>query len=170
MIITIGGSIGSGKTTLAREISKRFNLKYISAGRIMREMAREKRMSLLEFSEYAESHPEIDREIDQRQKNLAKGNCIVDGRLSAYFLHAELKVWLDAPLKVRVERVARRDNVSKKEAREGILEREKSEKKRYREIYDIDLDDMKIYDLIINNEKFSIENTADIVSAAIKGI
>lgn len=170
MIITIGGSIGSGKTTLAGEISKRFNLEHISTGEIMRGMAKEKRMSLLEFSRYAESNPEIDREIDQRQKNLAKDNCVVDGRLSAYFLPAELKVWLDAPLEVRVDRVAKRDNVSEKEARKEILEREQSEKKRYREIYDIDLDDMEIYDLIINNEKFSIKDTADIVSTAIKGI
>ncbi|RLI90672.1 MAG: cytidylate kinase, partial [Candidatus Altiarchaeales archaeon] len=40
MIITIGGSICSGKTTLARELAKRFNLKHISAGSIMREMAK----------------------------------------------------------------------------------------------------------------------------------
>lgn len=168
MIITIGGSVGSGKTTLAREISKRFNLEHISAGLVMREMAKKKGMSLLEFSKYAESNPRIDKEIDQKQKSLTKGNCVVEGRLSAYFIPADLKICLDAPFKVRMERVKKKDKVSEKEAKREILEREESEKRRYKEIYDIDLNDKKIYDLVINNEKFSIENTADIVSAVIK--
>lgn len=170
MIITIGGSIGSGKTTLAKEISERFNLKHVSAGLVMRKMAEEKDMSLLDFSKYAESNPKIDEEIDQKQKSLVKTDCVVDGRLSAYFIPADLKIWLDAPLKDRVERVVKRDNVSKKEARKDIVKREQSERKRYLKIYDINLDSMEIYDLIINNGRFSIKNTVDIVSAAVKGI
>lgn len=170
MIITIGGSIGSGKTTLAKKISKRFNLKQVSAGSVMRGMAKEKGMTLLDFSVYAESNPEIDREIDERQKSLAKDNCVVDGRLSAYFIPADLKIWLDAPLKNRVKRVMKRDNTSKEEARNEIVKRERSEKKRYRGIYDINLDSKEIYDLIINNGRFNIENTTGIVSAAIEGI
>ena len=170
MIITIGGSIGSGKTTLAKKISERFNLKHVSAGLVMRKMAEEKGMSLLDFSKYAESNPKIDEEIDQKQKSLVKTDCVVDGRLSAYFIPADLKIWLDAPLKDRVERVVKRDNVSKKEARKDIVKREQSERKRYLKIYDINLDSMEIYDLIINNGRFSIKNTVDIVSAAVKGI
>ncbi|MEA3255182.1 MAG: AAA family ATPase [Candidatus Altiarchaeota archaeon] len=170
MIITIGGSIGSGKTTLAEEISERFNLKHVSAGLVMRKMAEEKDMSLLDFSKYAESNPKIDEEIDQKQKSLVKDDCVVDGRLSAYFIPADLNIWLDAPLKDRVERVMKRDNVSKKEARKDIVKREQSERKRYLAIYDINLDSMEIYDLIINNGRFSIKNTVDIVSAAVKGI
>ena len=170
MIVTIGGSIASGKTTLAKKISEKFNLKHISAGIVMREMAKDRGMSLVEFSKYAEKHPEIDKEIDECQKKLSKeGNCVVDGRLSAYFIKSDLKVWLTAPLEVRAKRAMSRDNfISINEAIEKIKQRESSEKKRYKDFYKINLDDMKIYDLIINTEKWDIPGMKGIVSAAVK--
>ncbi|MBM3309730.1 MAG: cytidylate kinase, partial [Candidatus Altiarchaeales archaeon] len=42
MIITVGGSAASGKTTLARGLAKQLKFKHISAGGIMREMACER--------------------------------------------------------------------------------------------------------------------------------
>jgi len=50
------------------------------------------------------------------------------------------------------------------------MRREESEKKRYRDIYKIDLDDRSIYDIVINTKRFSVEGMVDIVSAAIKSI
>ena len=167
MIVTISGLIGSGKTTLARNISKRLNFRYISVGEIMRKMAEERGISLLEFSRYAELNPEIDREIDKRQKSLVDGNCIVDGRLSAFFLNPDLRIWIMAPLDTRIERIAKRDNLTREEAEDVIIKREESERKRYREIYDINLDDIGIYDIIINTERFSIEDATRIVSEII---
>lgn len=169
MIITIGGSIGSGKTTLAQDISKKFKFRHISAGEIMRDMANEKGMSLLEFSKYAESNLEIDREIDNRQKKLVRGNCIIDGRLSAYFLKPDIAIWLNAPPGIRAKRIMQRDGIKKfSEAKKHISKREKSEKIRYRKIYGIDLEDMGIYELIINTGKFDIKTIGDIISAAIR--
>jgi CMP/dCMP kinase len=169
MIITIGGSIGSGKSTLAEAIAKRFNYKHISAGKVMRDMAEEKGISLLEFSKYAEKHPEIDKEIDSRQKEQAKSrDCIIDGRISAYMMPADLCIWLDAPLEIRAARVAKRERITEIEAIEGILRREGSEKKRYKEIYKIDLNDHKIYDLIVNTKRISVEEMTDLVSEGIK--
>ena len=98
MIITVGGSIASGKTTLAEQLSKKLGFKYISAGEIMRKMASERGMTLLEFSKLAESNYDIDRNIDAQQKKYATGNCIVDGRLSAFLLDATIKIFLTAPL------------------------------------------------------------------------
>jgi cytidylate kinase len=170
MIITIGGSICSGKTTLAGELAKRFGLKHVSAGKIMREMAKERCMTLLEFSRYAESHPEVDRDIDKKQKELAKGNCVVDGRLSAHFLDSDMKVWLDAPLEVRAERLSKRDKKSGKDAERNLIEREESEGGRYMKIYGIDLRDMRIYDLIINTARFDVKTMTELVSIAIGNI
>lgn len=170
MIITIGGSIGSGKSTLARELAKKFKLKHISAGMIMREMAEKMRMSIEEFSRYAESDAEIDLEIDRKQKDMAKENCVVDGRLSGHFLDADLRIWLKAPLEARVDRIAKRDKKTKKDAKEDIVGREDSERKRYMEVYGINIDDMLIYDLIIDSNRFNVTSIVDIVSTAVKNI
>jgi CMP/dCMP kinase len=171
MIITIGGSIGSGKTTLADEISRAFNMQHVSVGKIMREMAKEKGMDILEFSKYAEDNPSIDKEIDRKQKSMCHdGNSVVDGRLSAYMLDANLRLWLDAPLVVRAQRVAKREKTTETRAKKDIIKREESEKKRYKDIYKIDLDDRAIYDLIINTKRFTVEEIVSIVSAVIKSI
>ncbi len=169
MIITVSGSAGSGKTSLAKKLSEKLAFKHISAGQIMRNMAKEKNISLLEFSKQAEKDSDIDREIDERQKKQAKGNCIIDGRLSAFFLKPDYKIYLTAPLDVRAKRLLRRDKCkSFEEAKNGILKRERSELKRYKKIYGINLEDLSVYDLVLNTENLSEEDTAEIVYNIVK--
>ena len=60
MIITVGGQAASGKSTLAKALAERLRYRHISAGHVMREMAAERGTSLVEFSRYAEKHPEVD--------------------------------------------------------------------------------------------------------------
>ncbi len=169
MIITVGGMVGSGKSTLGKGIAERFRMDYVSAGSIMRKMAEEKGMTLEEFSEYAEKHPEIDKKIDDTQVKSITGNCVVDGRLAAYFApEPDLKIWLTSPLEVRATRVASRENIRVDEARKRIQDREKSERKRYMNSYNIDLDNLGVYDLVINTGIFDIDTTRGIVSEAIE--
>ncbi len=108
MIITIGGLAGTGTTTAAELLSEKMGIDYISAGYVFREMAREHNMSVLEFSAFAEGNDDIDKEIDKRQAELAKSadNLIVEGRLSAYFVEADLKLWLVTPFDIRSSRIA----------------------------------------------------------------
>lgn len=169
MIITVGGSAASGKTTLARNLAARLGFKHISAGGLMREMAAERGKTLLDFSRYAESHPGVDREIDRRQKRLAKGDCVVDGRLSAHFLKAGLSIWLTAPLDVRARRIWRRDGFrTLGDAALHIKRREESERRRYKRIYRIDHPDLGIYDLILDTGRFGIDETCAIAATAVK--
>ncbi|MFQ5976185.1 MAG: (d)CMP kinase [Candidatus Hydrothermarchaeales archaeon] len=167
MIVTVGGPIGSGKTTIAKAFAEKFNLKHISAGKVFREMAEERGMSLAEFSKFAEEHHELDREVDKRQIDLAKdGNAVIDGRLSGWMMDADLKIWLYAPLKIRAARVANREGKSYQEALIETEEREKSEKKRYRDIYDIDMDNISIYDITLNTSKWDEGGTINVISSA----
>ena len=165
MIITIGGSVGSGKSTLAVELSRKINFKRLSAGEIMRRMAAEKGLNIMEFSKYAEEHPEVDKEIDERQRQIAsKGDYVVDGRLSAYVLKPDFSVWLTAPLEVRAQRIMGRGErfPSIEDACKVITDREASEHKRYKEFYGIDLSDLAVYDLVLNTGKFNIFEMTDL--------
>ena len=112
MILTIGGLAGTGTTTAAKVLSEKLDIPFLSTGSIFREMAKERGMSVLEFSEFAEKDNNIDIEIDRRQAELAKSsdNLILEGRLSAYFVEADLKLWLITPFDVRAERIADREN------------------------------------------------------------
>jgi len=166
MIITISGPIGSGKTTVAKALSEKFNLRHISAGKVFRDMAKERKMSLQEFSKLAVENPEIDREVDQRQIALAKnGNVVIDGRLSAHLIKdADLRIWLKASIEERARRVSMRENISYEVALKETLAREASEKKRYKEIYNIDIDNLEPYDVVLNTELWDAENIIEVIT------
>ena len=172
MIITIGGLAGTGTTTAAELLSEKLGIDYISAGYVFREMAREHNMSVLEFGEFAEGNEDIDKEIDKRQAELAKSadNLIVEGRLSAYFVEADLKLWLVTPFDIRSSRIAERESKSVDVASEEIIAREKSEALRYMDIHNIDISNMNIYDLIINTGTFDPEKVSEIILTTLKVI
>ena len=170
MIITVGGLVGSGKSTLAKALAERYNLSLISVGQLMRGIARKRQISLIELSKIAEEDPSIDEELDRRQKELAKGGCVVDSRLGAHILNPDFRIWLIAPLEVRVERTARRDGIIKEEALKAIRQREKSERMRYQKHYNIALDDYSKYDLIVNTGPFTVEQTTTICSQAVDAL
>ena len=161
MRITISGKAGSGNSTVAR-----LNRRHYSIGDLMRAMAKEKKMSLLEFNKIAEKNKSIDFELDNKLKELgkAKDNFVVDGRLTAFFIpNAEARVFLDANDEVRAERILkdrRQQEKSKslKEAIGGIKKREESEKKRYKKYYGVDYTDKKLYNCVIDTTKLSPED------------
>lgn len=168
MIITVGGYPGSGTTTLCRRLATTYGLTHVYAGQIFREMAAQRGMTLEEFGETAESNESIDQEIDRRQKEAAVDNTVVEGRMTAFIVEADLKVWLVAPQEVRAQRLATREEVSIEEAVAEIVEREESERKRYKKYYDISLEDLSLYDLIINTELWDAEGVFEITKAAIE--
>lgn len=172
MIITLGGLAGTGTTTTAELLSEKLDISYISAGYVFRQMASERGMSVLEFSEFAEGNDDIDKEIDKRQAELAKSadNLIVEGRLSAYFVEADLKLWLVTPFDVRSQRIAERESKSVDVASEEIIVREESEALRYMDIHNIDIKNMDIYDLIINTGTFNPEEVSEIILTTLKVI
>ena len=171
MRITVSGPPGSGTTTLAEAMSSRFDLEHVSSGDVFRSMARERDLSLAEFGRVAEQDPEIDREIDERQTEIGHENddIVLEGRLSGWMVEgADLRVWLDAPVEVRAERVAKREGQTPEEARDEIKEREASESKRYKEIHGIDIEDLSIYDIIIDTSTWDKDGVAEITATALE--
>ncbi|MDR2966759.1 MAG: AAA family ATPase [Methanobacteriaceae archaeon] len=172
MIITIGGLAGSGTTTAAEVLSKKLNIPFVSAGSTFRKMASEHGMTIFEFSKFAEDNTNIDIEIDKRQADLANDseNLIVEGRLSAFFVEADLKIWMMAPLDIRAKRICERESKSIKLAKKEIKTREKSESLRYLDIHNIDINNFDIYDLIMNTDRFNPNSIAEIILTTLKVI
>lgn len=175
MIIAIAGPIGVGKTTIARALAERLKYRYISGGQVFHEMARERGISVLEVNKLAETDPAIDREVDRRQHELASsGNCVVESRLSGWMVDADLNVWLRAPVEVRAERVARRERQRVEAARSELVERERSEWARYKDAYNIDIDDLTPYHLVIDTTLWNAEALVDalfiLVQTALTGM
>ena len=170
MRVTISGLPGSGTTTVAKILAERLNCKLISAGEVFRKMAKDLGMSLEEFSKYARENPEIDKKLDKLQKELAEkeNDVVVEGRLSGWFVNADLKVWIYCEDEERYKRVAKRENLSYEEAKRKTMERERIEKERYKKFYGINIDDLTIYDVAINSGRFKPEEIVEIILKAIE--
>lgn len=156
--ITISGLAGSGTTTVGKLVSKKLILPFISTGDIFRKIAEKKKMSIIEFVEYAGLHPNIDKEIDFRQIEIAKVKSVVlEGRLTGILLAKNkipsIKIWLEAPLEVRAKRISGRENKTEEIVRKEILERDKCDMERYEKIYNIDINDISCYTKIIDTTK-----------------
>lgn len=171
MKITISGPPGSGTTTVAKIVSERLNLKLISAGEVFRQLAAQRGMTIEEFSKYAEQNPEIDTLIDKTQKELAEAekDAVIEGRLSGWMIKdADLKVWIFADAEIRYSRIAKREKKDIAVVRHETRLREEAEKRRYQKFYSIDIDNWRIYDLIVNSGRFDAETIAEIIITAAK--
>lgn len=170
MKITVSGLPGSGTTTLCKNLNKVLSFDYIYAGKIFREMAQKRGLSVEEFNKQIENDPSIDTNLDRQVMNFADShaNCIVEGRLSGWFAHREqnkdfVKIWVTAPLDIRLDRIAHRENETLDVTSRKVEMREKSEAKRYKSIYGIDISNLSIYDLIVETSDKTPEETLDFV-------
>jgi CMP/dCMP kinase len=143
-VIAIGGPPGSGKSTAGRLVAERLGLEFRSAGEQFRAEAARRGMDLEAFGRYAETHPEIDRELDRAMQALARPGHVLDGRIQGILCRRSgipvRYVVVTADADERVRRVARRDGQSVADAGERVRAREASERARYEKFYGIDLD------------------------------
>ncbi len=144
-VIRVTGHIGSGKSTLCKELAKTLNYQYHYTGGIMRQMAAEKGMSIEEFYKWLEQNPIMEEDIDNRQEDLMidNDNLVVEGRM-APFLSCAFKT-VNIFLKVRPDEGARRlqrrpeyQNKTIEELMKMAEERTVAERKRYWTLYEID--------------------------------
>ncbi|MFC7046524.1 (d)CMP kinase [Halobacteriaceae archaeon GCM10025711] len=171
MLLTVSGPPGSGTSTVASALADQLGYEHVSGGDIFRELAAERDLSLAEFNELAERDDQIDRDLDRRLRETAKtrDDVVLESRLAGWLAgdHADIRIWLGAPLDARAERIADREDVSPEAAREQTGTRERSEKRRYREYYDIPFDDLSIYDLSLNTARWDADAVLAIVTEAV---
>ncbi|TKX81496.1 (d)CMP kinase [Halorubrum sp. SD626R] len=171
MLITVSGPPGSGKSTNAAGLADRLGVEHLSGGDIFREMAAERDMTPVEFNEFAEEDPQFDRKLDRRLRETARTSdeLVLESRLAGWLAadHADFRFWFDAPLSVRAERIAEREEKPVDRARAETERREESERKRYRELYGIDVDDLSIYDAAYNTARWAPERFLDVLVATV---
>ena len=173
MRITISGPPGSGKTTACSNLSEVLGLKAVVFGKIFRELAAEKNLTLGQLGAIAESDPSIDEMIDSRILEIARENedIILESRLSAYMLTRNgipaFRIYLDASPDVRMARVGLREGETFEEAHAKTVERQNSEAKRYMMYYGIDIKDRSVYDLIVNTDDKTPEQVLDVILEAV---
>ena len=168
MIITISGALGSGKSTVAKILVRKFNLKHYSTGDFMREISAKRGVTLLELSKLAETDKSIDKELDERQIKLGKeeDDFIIDARLGWHFIPNSVKIFLDVADEEAAKRIFKEGRTDEKynldveSTLENIKNRRDSEIKRYQEYYGLNYYDHNNYDLVVDTTEIPVEEVA----------
>jgi cytidylate kinase len=174
-IITIAGKLGSGKSSTAKRVSEILNYTHYSTGDFMRSLANERNISLADLNKFAETDKSIDSILDERNKKTGEEKDVVlDSRLGFYFIPDSFKVFLELDSDTSSERILndKKDNLNrskessgnfdtKEEIKRNIEDRLESERKRYKEMYNIDNHtDHNNFDLVINTKDLPLEEVS----------
>jgi len=151
--IAISGKSGCGNTTVSNMIAKTLSVPCINY--TFKNLGAELGLSVKEIMEKARNDSSYDKKVDSKQIELAQAeSCVLASRLAIFLLkNADLKVYLYASLEKRAERVHKREGGLLEEITEFTKIRDEEDAKRYRELYNIDIDDYKaIADVIIDTD------------------
>jgi cytidylate kinase len=172
--IVVSGDLGSGKSTVTKELSRRLGLRRVSVGDLYRQMALSRGMSALQLNLHAELDDEVDGYVDQLQQEIAKTDeqLVVDGRLAWFFFTDAFKVHLMTDPAVAAARVLSRPSdeveayASLAEAQGRLKNRSDSERIRFLTRYGADKNRLRNYDLICDTTSASAHEVVGAIIAA----
>ena len=174
MRFSITGHLGSGKSTICKLLNKEFEFETISAGSLMRELAAEKGVSILDFQKSNSNLEHVDNYIDSAivAKNKAISsdkNVIFDSRMAWHFLPETFKIFIIvSPYEAALRTYLTRDSKDEKytcveEAMNKLIERRVVENRRYKALYEVNCEDLSNYDVVIDTTFISPKEAINII-------
>jgi len=155
--VTISGHPGSGTTTLVSILEKRFNWNSINGGQIFRSAAKKKGISLVDFAELCLIDDKVDKELDEELILIiedSEGPEIIESRLAGHWAIKKnidcKKIWLKVDEEIRAERVQKREGGELNHVLFSIKQRAEKDDLRFQKFYQISLEDMTPYSLVID--------------------
>lgn len=169
-IISLAGDLGSGKSTVAKLLMEELDFGIYRNGDYVRQLAKEKGLSITSFNEYLADHPEIDIQIEKSAAQYAQdhNNFIIDARLGWYAVPDSFKVYLTVDIDIAAKRAF--DDAKRKETedfdtveeqKQDMIRRYNLENERYWNLYKVRKEDMSNYDLVIDTTYVTPENVAN---------
>ncbi|MBI4154310.1 cytidylate kinase family protein [Candidatus Woesearchaeota archaeon] len=143
-VIAISGQPGTGSSTVGRLLAENLRLRFFSVGEYQKsiisganETDRAMNFWKAESSKKKKTHEQIEK---MQEKEAAKGDVVVEGKLSVHFLRelSDFKVWLKAPIEIRAARTAQRDGISANEAMDMLRKREEEQRTTWKKVYGFD--------------------------------
>ncbi len=176
-IITIAGSLGSGKSSTAKAVASALKFEHFSSGDLFRQIAAERGESIEAMNISAEVQRDIDIKVDallqdmyRREEKLA-----IDSRMAWHWMPASFKVFLVLDPDTAAQRIfdhlreegrTSEDARSVEEVRNSIDRRFASEQKRYAGLYGVNPTDPLNFDIVINTRHNDLKTVTAMVLAA----
>jgi len=178
----ISGWPAVGKTTMAVELAKKFNLKLYSGGDILKMLAGAKGYSTSRddwwdtgeakrFMEERKSDPSFDNQVDKKLIQIIKnGNSVITSYTLPWLMKEDriIKFWLKASQENRARRMANRDNISYNKAKKVIQIRDGENMKIYKNLYGFNFgEDLKVFDFCLNTDILSLNSLIEVSKSII---
>jgi CMP/dCMP kinase len=166
--IAVSGLSGCGNTTATHNVGETLDLQVVNY--TFRDLATDLELPFEDIQAEAEQSRVFDYLTDlQLIRASLQPKVIVGSRLAAWLVDADLRVWLQAPLETRAKRIFRREP-ERYPSYEAVLyrtlQRDEQNRKRYLQLYGIDINDRSDFDIIINTEKLTAEQVSSLIVAA----
>ncbi len=180
MVLCISGMAGTGKSTLAKKLAKKYNLKYYSGGDALKDLAKEEGYDIsvagwwesaigLQFLQTRLSDPKFDRAVDDKLLSYAdQGNVLLDSWTMPWLLKGGYKIWLEASFERRAARVAERDGMTYEEALKMLDEKESRTKAIYKSLYGFTLgEDLTPFDFVLDTDNLNANEVYEVLCQVI---
>ncbi|HJT49545.1 MAG TPA: cytidylate kinase family protein [Nitrososphaeraceae archaeon] len=181
--IVISGWPAVGKTTMASEIAKEFNLKLYNGGDILKMLARERGYSVSRndwwdteeakrFMADRKSDPNFDKQVDNKLVEIVKKeNAVITSYTLPWLVDGPIKFWLKGSQLNRAKRMANRDNLSIEEAQTVVKLRDEENKAIYRRLYQFEFgQDLTVFDFSINTDLMCLGSLVKVSISILKNI
>ncbi len=181
--IVISGWPAVGKTTMATQLAKEFNLKLYSGGDILKMLAAGAKGYATSrgdwwdtneaklFMKERNSNPSFDNQVDKKLIAIIKSeNSVITSYTLPWLVYGErvIKFWLRGSQENRARRMANRDDISYTAAKRVIRIRDEESKNIYKNLYRFDFgEDLKVFDFCLNTDILSLSSLIDVSKSII---
>lgn len=176
-IITIAGSLGSGKSSTAKAVALALSYRHFSSGDLFRKIAAQRGESVEAMNLSAETQKDIDYRVDELLRKMYQNDSkmVIDSRMAWHWMPESFKVFLDLDPDTAAHRifdhVQKEGRVSEKaesvdDVRASIERRFTSEQKRYFSLYGVNPTDPKNFDLVISTKENDLKTVIAMVLSA----
>ena len=179
----ISGPPAIGKTTVAQGLAEEFNLKHLSGGDILKEMAKAEGFSSngddwwdtqdgMNFLEKRKINTDFDKKVDEKLQELFhQGNVVITSYTLPWLVNDGIKLWLSGSFVNSARRMKARDNVTELDALEVVKKRFDENKEIYKSLYNFEFgQDLSVFDKIINTDDLNAEQVLEIAKSTVRDL
>ena len=179
--VIISGPPAVGKTTIAKGLAKEFELKYLSGGDVLKEMAKEEGFRTerddfwdtkagMNFLNMRKGNSEFDKEVDEKLKKIfLNKDVIITSYTLPWLVKDGIKIWLAGSTENSAKRMTTRDGIILEDALKIVKTRYEENKMLYKKLYGFSFgEDLSVFDEIINTDGLGPDQVLELAKKAVK--
>ncbi len=179
--VIISGPPAIGKTTIAKGIGKEFDLRHLSGGDILKELAQDEGFDTggddwwdtsegMSFLSHRQENSEFDKKVDDKLKKLfLEGNVVITSYTLPWIVEGGVKIWLAGSMENSARRMTVRDNLSKNDTVKIVQKRYDENKIIYKTLYGFEFgEDLSVFNKVIETDNLDAVHVLEVAKSTVR--